>query len=57
MGPGASTRMACAEGMEQEHAYLSILALVASYRIDRKSLSLLDSDAKVLASFESTSAL
>ncbi len=57
MGPGASTRMACAEGMEQEHAYLSILTLVASYRIDRKSLSLLDSDAKVLASFESTSAL
>jgi putative lipoprotein len=56
LGPGASTRMACAEGMEQEHTYLSILSLVASYRIDGKSLSLLDSEAKVLASFESTSA-
>lgn len=56
LGPGITTRMACAEGMEQEHAYLSILSLVASYRIGARSLSLLDSDAKVLARFESTPA-
>lgn len=51
LGPGISTRMACAEGMEQEHAYLSLLSQVNSYRIEGTSLSLLDSDDKVLASF------
>jgi putative lipoprotein len=52
-GHAMSTRMACAQGMEQEHAYLSILGEVASYRVDGQSLTLFAAGNKALAGFES----
>ena len=41
LGPMAATRMACAEGMELEHTYLSMLDTVDAFRLDGKTLSLL----------------
>lgn len=53
LGQAISTRMACAEGMDQEHAYLTMLPKVSAFTIDGESLRLLNSDGVELASFES----
>lgn len=44
-----STMMFCAEGMEQETAFLVALEATAAYRLEGESLSLLDADGKTLA--------
>ena len=48
----AGTMMACAAGMEQERAFLDMLAVVARWRIDGQRLELLDERADVVARFE-----
>lgn len=53
LGQAMSTRMACAEGMEQEQAYLAMLPEVGSYTIEGESLRLLDTNGVELARFES----
>ncbi len=53
LGHAMSTRMACAQAMEQEHAYLTILGQVVRYRIDDQSLTLFAANNKALAGFES----
>ncbi|MET0398697.1 MAG: META domain-containing protein [Longimicrobiaceae bacterium] len=47
----ASTRMACAEGMELERAYLAALDETLSYRVTTQGLELLSGDRRVLARF------
>jgi putative lipoprotein len=47
----ASTRMACAGGMDQETAFLAALAKVRSWRISGDRLELLDAGGASLASF------
>jgi copper homeostasis protein (lipoprotein) len=51
-GRAAGTMMACADGMEQERAFLDALAAAARWRIDGQRLELLDSRGEVLARFE-----
>jgi heat shock protein HslJ len=53
--PGASTRMACREGMEQEQAFLRMLDAAASWRIEGERLQLLDAARGVLAEFTARS--
>jgi hypothetical protein len=48
----AGTRMACAEGMETEKAFLDALARVARWRISGDKLELLDAGGRLLATFE-----
>jgi copper homeostasis protein (lipoprotein) len=51
-GPTAATRMACAQGMAQEQAFLDVLAASARWRIDGQRLELLDAQGASLARFE-----
>lgn len=54
IGAAISTKMFCAEPegvMEQETAYLTLLSSVASFEIDRSSLTLFDADGAVLLTF------
>ena len=51
-GRTAGTMMACAEGMEQERAFLDALAVVARWRVDGQRLELIDERGDVLARFE-----
>jgi copper homeostasis protein (lipoprotein) len=48
-GPLAATRMACADGMEQEQALFDALPRVARWRISSGRLELLDADGRSLA--------
>jgi heat shock protein HslJ len=51
-GPLATTKMACADGMAQEQAFLEALTAVDSWRtLDRQVLELLDAQGEVLARF------
>jgi heat shock protein HslJ len=51
-GPLATTKMACADGMAQEQAFLAALAAVDGWRtLDRQVLELLDAQGEVLARF------
>lgn len=51
-GPLATTKMACADGMAQEQAFLAALAAVDGWRtVERQSLELLDARGEVLARF------
>lgn len=54
--PLAATRMACADGMEQEQALFDALGRVARWRISGERLELLDGDGKSVAEFESSAA-
>jgi heat shock protein HslJ len=49
--PGAMTRMACPDGMEQEQAFLKMLDGAASWRIDGDRLQFLDAANNLLAEF------
>jgi heat shock protein HslJ len=51
-GPVASTRMACAQGMEQEQAVLEALAGTRMWKILARLLELCDKDGTMLARFE-----
>ncbi|HEY2977460.1 MAG TPA: META domain-containing protein [Burkholderiaceae bacterium] len=51
-GRTAGTMMACVDSMEQERAFLDMLAVVARWRIDGQRLELIDSRGEVLARFE-----
>lgn len=51
-GPVASTRMACARGMDQEQDMLEALAAVRMWKIQARQLDLCDADGKLLARFE-----
>ena len=50
-GQTASTMMMCPKGMDTEQAFLKSLGQVKTWKITGPSLSLLDSDGKVLARF------
>ena len=50
LGPVAGTRMACAQGMELEQAYLQMLGGVDAFRLDGDTLSLL-AGSEVVATF------
>jgi hypothetical protein len=50
--PVAGTRMACANGMEQEQRFLTSLNQVERYRLSGHHLELLDGSGSVLARFE-----
>lgn len=50
----AMTRMACPQGLEQERAFSTALAMTARYRILYDYLELLDEAGAVVARFEST---
>jgi putative lipoprotein len=50
-GALASTRMACADGMEQEDAFFAALARVRSWRISGDGLVVLDGDGATVARF------
>jgi copper homeostasis protein (lipoprotein) len=52
-GPLAGTRLACPEGMEQEHAFHEALGTTATWRITGERLELFDAAGKSLAQFES----
>ena len=52
LGPLAGTRMACANGMEQEQHILNSLSHVERFRISGQQLELLDGAGAVLARFE-----
>jgi copper homeostasis protein (lipoprotein) len=52
-GPLGGTRMACPEGMEQEHAFHAALGKTATWRITGERLELFDAVGKSLAQFES----
>lgn len=51
IGQTAGTLMACAQGMEQEQAMLSILAAIAHWQIRDDRLQLLDKQRAVIAEF------
>lgn len=51
-GRAAGTLMACADGMDQERAFLDALAEVTRWRIEGQRLELLDSRGEVLARFD-----
>ena len=51
-GPTAGTRMACAQGMETEDAFLQMLSLVSTWKIVSGKLELFDASGKLLARFE-----
>ena len=51
-GPLAGTKMACANGMEQERRFLRALSKVERYRIVGRRLELLDARGAVVARFE-----
>ncbi len=51
----AGTMMACAQGMDSEHAFLQALSRVKKWKISDGKLELFDSDSKMLAKFEPTS--
>lgn len=51
-GNMASTMMACAQGMEQERAFHQALASVARWRIEGRTLQLLDANGQVAATLE-----
>jgi len=44
-----TTKMACAQGMEQEQAFIAALAATATYRLEQGRLTLLNTDGDVLA--------
>lgn len=48
----ASTRMACASGMQQEDCFLRALGTVERYRINGNHLDLIDASGTVVAEFE-----
>jgi heat shock protein HslJ len=50
----AGTMMACANGMEQGAAFTRALSLTASWRVDGSTLTLFDTDAKKLLTFEAS---
>ena len=50
--PIASTRMACAQGMEQEQAFFGVLSGVARWRLAGQHLEFLDEHQRSLAEFE-----
>lgn len=50
-GPAGSTLMACAEGMDQELAFLTALDNVASYTIEEGTLSLLNAEGNAILVF------
>lgn len=52
-GPIAGTRMACAQGMEQEDQFHKALARVARWRIVGETLELFDAAGASVAQFES----
>jgi copper homeostasis protein (lipoprotein) len=52
-GHAAVTRMACAQGMAQEQAFLEALGRVARWRISGERLELLDASNQSIAEFES----
>lgn len=52
IGPVASTRMACANGMDQEAAFLAALDQVASWQIHDSTLQLSDRDGRPVATFQ-----
>jgi copper homeostasis protein (lipoprotein) len=52
LGTLAGTRMACANGMEQEQRFLNSLSHVERFRISGRQLELLDESGAVLARFE-----
>ena len=52
LGPLAGTRMACANGMQQEQRFLKSLNHVERYRVIGQQLELLDGSRAVLARFE-----
>ena len=51
-GPLASTRMACADGMELEQSFHSALSRTARWRISGDRFEILDAGGKALAGFE-----
>lgn len=51
LGQVATTRMACLEGMEQERAFLAMLAALDGWRIADGRLELLDAQGELLARF------
>jgi len=51
-GPIASTRMACASGMQNEQSFLNVFARVRSWRISGQTLELLDDRGNSLARFD-----
>jgi heat shock protein HslJ len=55
IAPPTVTELACTEPdgvMEQESAYLALLARVERYRVDSASLALLDTDGTTLVTFQ-----
>jgi heat shock protein HslJ len=52
-GRVASTRMACAQGMEQESAFLDALSAIKRWRVEGQHLDLMDERGEVIAQFES----
>lgn len=55
-GALASTKMACAQGMDQEQAFHSALTRTAHWRLSAGGLELLDAKGNELARFEARSA-
>jgi putative lipoprotein len=53
MGPIASTRKMCAEGMDQEQAFLSAMGQFASYSTQGEALTVKNNQDEVVATFES----
>jgi copper homeostasis protein (lipoprotein) len=51
--PAATTRMACAQGMDIEQRLLKALEATASWRIEGDRLDLLDKQREILAIFKS----
>lgn len=52
MGPAASTRKMCAEGVELEQAFLTVLPNFSNFVIVEDVLSMKDSQGKVIATFK-----
>jgi heat shock protein HslJ len=52
LGPIASTRMACARGMEVERAFYAALSRAARWEIAGAHLELLDAAGRMVAQFE-----
>lgn len=50
-GPAGSTMMACAEGMDQELAFLTALDNVTSYQVEAGTLSLYNAEGNIILTF------
>jgi heat shock protein HslJ len=51
IGPVASTRRACAHGMEREQRFFQVLPLVERFELGERTLTLLRGDGRLLARF------